>query len=234
MLIDFMRERLGYVLFLAGAVLLAGCGSGSDRVVATYAVTVTNAGANQPLSPPVVVIHREGYDGWTAGVSASTGLEKLAEGGDAADFIAEANLNGNVETAKIGSGVVAPGGSTIIQLSAPYSSDVRFTVASMLVNTNDAFTGVNGVVIAGLGINEAATFYARVYDAGTEINLETAATVPGPAGGGEGFNAARNDYGFVSIHGGMVTGDDGLTTSALNETHRFVGPVAKITVVRVS
>jgi len=234
MLIDLMCKRLGYVFFLAGAVLLAGCGGGSDRVVATYAVTVTNASANQPLSPPAVVIHREGYDGWTAGSSASTGLEKLAEGGDAADFITEANLNGNVEATKSGSGVVAPGASTLIKLTAPYFSDLRLTLASMLVNTNDAFIGVNGVVISGLGINESTTFYARIYDAGTENNLETAATVPGPAGGGEGFNAARTDYGFVAIHGGTVTGDDGLTTSALNETHRYVGPVAKITVVRVS
>jgi hypothetical protein len=104
----------------------------------------------------------------------------------------------------------------------------------MLVNTNDAFTGVNGISIGGLFPGESMTVYALVYDAGTELNSETAASIPGPAGGGEGFNAGRADRNFVAMHSGVVTVDDGLLTSTLNESHRFLTPVAKITIARVN
>jgi hypothetical protein len=102
----------------------------------------------------------------------------------------------------------------------------------MLVNTNDGFTGVTDMLIGDLRAGESRSFYAQVYDAGTELNTETAATVPGPAVGGEGYNPDRMDAGFVSVHGGVVTRDDGLSTSTLDESHRFMGTTAKIQVTR--
>ena len=51
-----------------------------------------------------------------------------------------------------------------------------------------------------------------VWDSGTEANSETAATIPGPAGGGEGFNATRDDSDTVSFHSGVISQDDGLTS----------------------
>ena len=84
-----------------------------------------------------------------------------------------------------------------------------------------------------MGAGESMITYPNIYDAGTESNDESASTVPGPAAGGEGFNLARNDRDFSAVHGGVVTADDGLTGSALDETHRFVGPVAKVVVTRI-
>ncbi len=63
----------------------------------------------------------------------------------------------------------------------------------MLVNTNDAFTGMTAINISDLAIGDNITMLAVAYDAGTEGNSEVAETIPGSAGGGEGFNAARND-----------------------------------------
>lgn len=42
------------------------------------------------------------------------------------------------------------------------------------------------------------------------------------ADGGEGFNAARSDINdIVRGDGGVVTADDGLSSSVLNQSHRF-------------
>ncbi len=55
-----------------------------------------------------------------------------------------------------------------------------------------------------------------------------------PAGGGEGFNAARNDTNdVVAFHAGVVSKDDGLANSALSANHRFLNPGAKLTITRV-
>jgi len=36
----------------------------------------------------------------------------------------------------------------------------------------------------------------------------------------------------VLVHAGVISVDDGLTTSALNESHRFDNPVVRITITR--
>ena len=72
----------------------------------------------------------------------------------------------------------------------------------------------------------------NVWDSGTELNDELAATIPGPAGGGEGFNTTRDDNDVVSFHSGVISQDDGLTTSALSANHRFLNPGARITITR--
>jgi hypothetical protein len=102
----------------------------------------------------------------------------------------------------------------------------------MLVNTNDAFTGVNGLPIGDLSVGESKIYLSQPWDAGTESNTETAATIPGPAGGGEGFNPVRDDRDYIATHPGVVTGDDGLASSILDESHRFIGPVVKFVVTR--
>jgi len=71
------------------------------------------------------------------------------------------------------------------------------------------------------------------YDAGTEANSETAATIPGPAAGGEGYNSTRDDRDTVGGHPGVISADDGLTGSALDASHRFDNPVARITITRL-
>ncbi len=227
-------SRLAVLPLLLGAV--TGCVHDDDdndngNATASYTVTVTNLTHNQPLTPPAVILHTEGYSPWTLGQSASTGLEKLAEGGDAADFTAEATANSNVITTSTGVDVLLPGASASFNLEAAPNSDLRVSAASMLASTNDAFTGTADYPIGGLAVGETAVIHARAYDAGTEAHSETAASVP--AQGGEGYNATRDDLAdFVSIHAGVVTQDDGLPTSDLDESHRFIGPVAKIVVSR--
>ncbi|WP_455221681.1 spondin domain-containing protein [Kaarinaea lacus] len=202
--------------------------------MATYEVEVANATNGQPLTPIAVVAHTAGYQPWTLGGSASTGLEMLAEGGDVSQFIADADADANVEaTVSSTNGPFGPGATESVMIDAMPASDLQISVAAMLANTNDAFTGLANVSVGELAMGDSLSMMAHVYDAGTEGNSETAATMPGPAAGGEGFNAARDDTDFVSIHAGVVTADDGLTTSALTESHRWLGFAAKITITRV-
>ena len=200
----------------------------------TYEVAVTNLTANQPLSPPALVFHTAGYDAWELGAPASDGLEMLAEEGDFTEFLDEAMANTSVVGTAEGTGIIVPGESDSIEFETELRSiaDLLVSFATMLVNTNDAFTGRIHIPIDDLAVNQSMTLFTRSYDAGTEANSESAASVPGPAGGGEGFNPDREDNDVIAVHPGVVTFDDGLLSSALDESHRWQHPVARIVLTR--
>ena len=232
-------------LSITSLALLAGCdgGGGSSNNTTTtapepavnptfaYEISVVNLTNGQPLSPVGVFIHEAASMAFSIGTPASDALEIMAEGGDisalldAIDSIAETS----------GEAPLAPGEEQMfsLQLSAANTSSFQLTVLSMLVNTNDAFTAVNGVSIASLDVDNSLSFSTPAYDAGTEANSETAGTIPGPADGGEGFSSVRDDIADqVTMHGGVVTADDGLANSAINEMHRFDNPIARIRITR--
>jgi hypothetical protein len=225
---------------LALPLLLSACNHDDDngmgdKQALSYRITLTNVSNNQPLSPVAAVLHTAGYSGWQTGSAATEELEMLAEGGDTTAFVAAAEADSHVLETATGSGLIMPGAAEAVDLMAMVSDedDIQLSLASMLVNTNDAFTGTTAHALGDLAVGESQRFYVHNYDAGTEANSETAATIPGPAGGGEGFNSARDDVDFVSIHGGVVSAHDGLATSALDESHRFNGPVAMVMVTRM-
>jgi len=210
---------------------LFGC-SDSSSSRSAYLISVTNLTNNQPLSPPAFILHEKEYAAWQIGTSASAGLEELAESGDPGPFLAEAADNMHVLATSQGSSVIGPGNSENVEIEIKRNSDTHLSFVSMLVNTNDAMAGLLDASIGSLGRNESITLYGRSYDAGTEVNSETAESVPGPAAGGEGFNPERNDTGFVAAHSGVVTAADGLQASALDESHRWQNPVVRLTVTR--
>jgi len=218
-------------------VFLAGCVHDDDNNDDTmsqreFSVTVTNLTGNQPLSPVALVLHDTGYGGVTPGAPASAGLEKLAEGGDNTDFLAAAGSHAKVNATTAGSGIIAPGGSAMVTVSGVPRDGLLLTMAAMLVNTNDAFAALDGVDLNGLDENESRTLQALAYDAGTEANSEAMADIPGPAAGGEGFNAQRDDRDFVAVHPGVIGAGDGLAGSVLDSTHRFDNPVARVVITR--
>jgi len=202
-----------------------------------FTISITNLTNARPLSPVALVAHDSIYSYFRVGEPATAELELLAESGDNTDLIAAATADSNVITTRQGAGVIPPGGTESFDLSiaANQVTGARISLATMLVNTNDAFTGLNGLPIASLSAGEVLGFTAIAYDAGTEDDTEAAATIPGPAGGGEGFNVARDDRAdFVTMHSGAVTADDGLASSALTSQHRFLNPVARIEVMRIN
>jgi len=229
----FIRPLTVLTLALTGAGL-TGCGDdNNDRTeTAEYAVTVTNLTNGQPLTPPAMVIHRTDYAAWTEGQSAGTGLEELAESGATGAFLAAARGDDAVVAAEAADGSAGPGDDLSLTLEVEAGRGLHLTVATMLAATNDGFTGVNAHSLDGLAVGETATVRTRAWDAGTEANAESAATVPYL--GGEGFNSARSSrVDRVTVHPGVVTAADGLAGSGLTEAHRFNRPVAQVTVTRV-
>lgn len=211
----------------------AGGVTGSNAPVSrTYRITVANITHNQPLSPAAVVVHSEGYVAWRLGESVSVPFELLAEAGDPSDLINAAQSHPDVLVTATGSGVILPGGTENLDISVTSAATIHLSIASMLVNTNDAFTGIDETSLDGMNVGQSVSFVLPAYDAGTESNSEDAADVPGPAAGGEGFNATRDDSDQVHIHPGVVSAQDGLGGSALDASHRWDNPVVKLTIVR--
>jgi len=199
-------------------------------------VTVTNLTNAQPLSPAALIIHQTGFRVFELGAPASVALEVLAEGGSNADLIDLANSDVSVYSAASGNGPIPPGQSEVISFDIEERdiADAYFSVSTMLVNTNDAFTGVNTIDMEGLAVGDSLTRRGVAYDAGTEADDEMAIYIPGPAGGGEGFNAERDDNtSAVTMHSGVVTAHDGLVTSALNGQHKFDNPVIQVRIERI-
>lgn len=227
---------------------LYGCGGGgggSDElppepapapVDISFDITVTNLTNAQPLSPVAAVAHDGDFRVFQLGEPASVGLEVLAEGGDNAQFISEAAAETGVLTTVSGEAPIGPAGSETLRISVSEDAadGLMLSIATMLVNTNDAFTGINAIGIGELAIDESVTRRSIAYDAGTEADSEAAGTIPGPAVGGEGFNELRDDNADrVSMHPGVISNEDGLDTSVLSSQARFDNPVVEIRITRV-
>lgn len=196
-------------------------------VISSYEVTVHNLTNAQPLSPVAVALHSEGSL-WTIGEAASEELEYLTEGGDNSFLLGLSSLAATAS----GTGPIGPGSSETISVSIEDNSEALISVVTMLVNTNDAFSGVNAQSLADLAVGDSWNAYGRVYDSGTEANSEAAGTIPGPADGGAGFDATRDDVDVVAMHPGVVSNEDGLSQSVLTQAHRFDNPAIKITITR--
>ncbi|MHA2738844.1 spondin domain-containing protein [Vibrio harveyi] len=230
-----MKYRILLVAALVG--LLAGCPSDDDNDVVKsyrYTINVANLTANQPMSPLAILAHNDKYKLFEIGKSSSVELEHLAEGGSNAELLALKDSNDYVYQTLSGNGLVLPGSSDSVTFTVDPHKAGYVSVASMFVNTNDAFVGETGLSLKSLALGESYEMSMNVWDSGTELNDELAATIPGPAGGGEGFNATRNDTNdVVAFHAGVVSKDDGLANSALSANHRFLNPGAKLTITRV-
>jgi hypothetical protein len=152
-------------------------------------------------------------------------------------LIAGATARAVVVATATGAAPIGPAGSETIAIDVPTSelSGLTLSTSTMLVNTNDAITGINGVDVSSLAVGDSVTLRSIAYDAGTEANTEAAVHIPGPAGGGEGFNGARDDVADrVAMHSGVVSQDDGKPTSDLTGQHRFDNPVAAIRIERIN
>ena len=219
------------ILALAG--VLTGCGSSSDGTpaVQTYELTVSNLTHNQPLSPLAVLVHSEQTHLWSIGSAASVALEDLAEGGSNAALLAL--QSDDLEGSTSGQGLIMPGANETVTLSISSSvSDAYLSLVTMLVNTNDGFSGVTGFEVSDLSVGASRALTLPVYDAGTESNNELSNTIPGQMG--EGFNAERLDSNKVSRHPGVVGDDDGYADSVLTSSHKFDNPAASLTITRLN
>ena len=217
---------------------------------AVYTVQITNLTYSQPFAPAAVILHEPGFNAFEEGEPASMGIEIMAEGGDPSMVITEAMDSTDFLDAQNSGGILGPRsmGEELTLVVPELDADaLRLTVTTMLVNTNDGFTGLNAANVSNMAIGDSKTFMTVTWDAGTEANTETAATMPGPAasaagGGGEaaGYDVARDDFAdAVRLHQGVVTSAnandpsrEGLSTSVLTEAHRFDFPTSRVVITR--
>lgn len=235
-----LKKQLKLVSIATLVGLLAACGDDDDNnnddmmtteppapVVFKYQVSVTNLTHAQPFSPVAIVSHDEGQL-WEIGQPASVALEKIAESGDSADLF-QLDL---VTSSAGGADIVMPGANEAIELEVQDNAPMYLSVVTMLVNTNDAYTGKTAINVSELAVGDSMSMNLPTYDAGTEANSEMEGTIPGPADSGEGYNATRDDVDRVSKHPGVVTMNDGLDTSVLSFSHRFDNPTMKVVITR--
>jgi len=239
MAMSSMMAASSSVAVMSSSLAMASSSMAAVMTEQKYSITVTNLTSGQPFSPLVYSLHYSGFSPFTIGMPATIGLEKIAESGAADDFISAARSNPDVVIADHATGLTLPGEtkmlSVTLSIDMAKSNQLLFSLVNMLGNTNDAFAGVDGAAIGALAVDQSLTLNAISYDAGTEMNTESAATVPGPAGGGEGFNALRDDIADqVTVHPGAVTHDDGKVDSTLTQIHRWDNPVARITITRLA
>ena len=173
-------RRIVLLALAATLVIPAAAWSGDDNASSTrtWRVTITNLtpAGSQPLSPPLFVVHSNQADVWSVGAIATHPVAAIAE--DANNAPAEAALPDlpGVRDVFTGAGGPIPSGSSrsyTVQTSGRFS---RLSVLTMLVNTNDAFTGLDSLQLRGRG----DTLRTQAYDAGSEVNNEDADFIPGP------------------------------------------------------
>jgi len=192
-----------------------------------YSISITNLTHSQPLSPPVAMLHKKKFSFWSIGEEASEALEIMSEGGDGSGLLALKPQNPQYQ----GSVPLFPGESVEFTLNTNRDNLKNLSIAGMLVNTNDAFSGLNGIELLDLEEGQSSVYYTYTYDAGTEFNSELNGTIPGPADGGEGYNATRDDVtSVVTYHSGVVSADDNFTHSTLSSADKFDNPTLRIVV----
>jgi hypothetical protein len=199
----------------------------------SYEITLLNLTNSQPLSPLFAHLNT-GSGLWQAGEKASMGLEYLAEGGDTSVIMTEAMDDMYHVAYQTGTGAIMPGMSETVTVMGDFMTGEQayLSLASMLVNTNDAFTGVEMLPLSDLNVDEHTQLYIPAWDAGTEMNSAMMGTMPGPADHGVGFNMDRDDVDFIHVHPGILSSYE-LTDSVLKNEHKFDNPVARLTVKRV-
>jgi hypothetical protein len=214
--------------------------------VRTYRVNITNLTDGQPLTPPVVATHSSGVV-FRVGGSASFGVKEIAENGNNAPLLQ--TLDGRdafFEVLQAGDEPLVPPGTPGASMGFPRSVTItidgteeanRLSIVSMLVCTNDGFTGVSRLALPA-GVGQSTVAFSAGYDAGTEINTEDFADIVPPcqdligvSSGEPGTGTsdpALAEGGVIHHHTGIMGGSD-----LVPAIHGWDDPVARIRVTRI-
>jgi hypothetical protein len=208
----------------------------------TYKVTITNLTAGQPLTPPILVTHKSNTSIFEVGEWASEDIQQIAENGNGGPLLQSLGEDTNVHEVVTGSAPLVPAnnpGGTGFGYSASFYITSQggakyLSFVSMLICTNDGFTGLNGISLP----KDKMTVYTAAYDARTEMNTEDLADMVPPCQGligvssddmGTGMsNPLLAEAGIVIPHAGISGGDD-----LIPQVHNWSDPVTKIEIERV-
>ena len=197
--------------------------TGSYEVVLENLTSATGPGASQPFSPPVLVTHKSRVSLFRVHHYASDELRQIAEDAVNGPMVEKLEDSQKVLAVAQGTGVIFPGSSASFTIDARRGYH-KFSLVSMLVNTNDAFTGISG---ANLPLKGEKVYYLYAYDAGTEQNTELTDHIPGPCCGNPLVRVPTRER--ISIHQGIL-GIGNLDPAVYNWDKK----VAKLTIRRIN
>lgn len=236
---------LAAAVIVASFLVVPAASAGSKG--ATYEITITNLTDGQPLTPPAVALHRKPVHLFDVGDAAPYSIKEVAENGNAAPLLAELGGNKHVRDSFVA------GATPLVPAADPgmtgFGDSVTFTIGSakgakyfsfvsMLICTNDGFTGLDGLRLPKK-VGDAVTVTSDAYDAGTEMNTEDFANLVPPCQGLIGVSSGDMgtgmselgiaELGVITHHGGIVGGDD-----LLPGTHGWTNPVVEISIERIA
>ena len=219
-------NHLVTVRTLAAAALLLGAVSANAENLRHYEVKITNATKAQVFSPPVLVTHTRSVALFEVGTAALDELADVAEDGFGQPLADFASTLPAVVDALATSAPLMPGASAVYAIKGTRSSVL--SSVGMLVNTNDAFFGLNSQPLPKLK-GQSLAYSVVAYDSGTEANNEDCSFIPGPACPPNSGNARSpvDAEGYVYVHNG-VHGIADLTPSSAD----WRNPVARISITR--
>ncbi len=172
------------------------------EVIIENLTPATGPGASQPFSPPILATHEKGMHIFRQGRYASDALSMVAEDAMGDPLLEMLNGSDRVHGVSVGDGVVLPSGETRLEIEATRGMR-NLSLVFMLVNTNDAFGGLDSVRLPNHG---EKTYRVRAWDAGTEVNTESFGDIPGPCCGSPGMGT--DEHRKVRRHRGIMgTGD---------------------------
>jgi hypothetical protein len=238
--------RRASVILATGAMLLAAAPAVEADSARTYEVTIENLTDGQPFSPPIVALHNGGLKLFRVGRPASEGIQQIAENGNNGPMREFLESSPIVRDLAEASEPLVPEGTPG---SAMFDDDVTLTLestrrarflafATMLICTNDGFTGIGRVKAPGQ-VGQESVLFTVGYDAGTEINTEDYADMVEPCqaliagsvserGTGES-DPALAENGLVHLHQGI----EGIADLD-RDVHGWTEPVAQVTIERVA
>jgi len=211
----------------------------------TYRVTIENLTGGQAFTPPIAATHAGRHLMFDVGRPARNQIAQIAENGDLAPMSALLAASRRVASTYTGMEPLVP---AMNPAGTPFSSSASFEIdgrrghhrlswASMLICTNDGFTGLDGLRLPRR-VGHTVVVRTAAYDAGTEANTEDFGDLVPPCqaligvtgdepGTGESDPAlATND---VIRHHPGISGREDLDPSV----HGWSDPVAEVTVTRI-
>jgi hypothetical protein len=212
-----------------------------DRI---YEITVMNLTNGQPLSPVLAATHKKAISMFTVGEQASRGLEAIAEDGDSSLMFNRFFLSGEVTRVWDVGVPLTPQGTVVGSFTDSVTFKIlahphdKFTMVTMLICTNDGFTGLDRVDLPNKG---TMMYWLDGYDAGTEMNTELSEDIvdpcsalgpillPGDPNGNEDAAVDMDPHMPIMHHPTNIIGGNDLTVL----DHGWTDPVVKVTITRI-
>ena len=213
----------------------------------TYEVSIQLVTGGQPLTPPLIATHSGGTGIFSVGQPASFGVKEIAENGNLGPLIAALEADPKVShfvAAGAPKPLVPPGSP----MSGALSDEVTLTIdadpgarflsyASMLICTNDGFTGIDRLRLPNQ-VGDSLSVATASYDAGTEVNTEDFADIVPPCQPLMGVSSGEPGTGMSDpalAEGGVIHHHPGIAGGAdlLPAVHGWTDPVTLVTITRV-